>query len=40
MPAATGRPEDAADGLSQLPASPGPAPRRGRGPFGAFDWAR
>jgi cytochrome c biogenesis protein len=40
MPAATGRPEDAADGLSQLPASPGPAARRGRGPFGAFDWAR
>ena len=41
VPAATGRPEDAADGLSQLPASPGPAPRRGgRGPFGVLDWAR
>jgi len=41
VPAATGRSEDAADGLSQLPASPGPAPRRGgRGPFGTLDWAR
>jgi cytochrome c biogenesis protein len=41
VPAATGRPEDAADGLSQLPASPGPAPHRGgRGPFGTLDWAR
>jgi cytochrome c biogenesis protein len=43
VPAATGRPEQAADGQPP-PRATGPAPRSGvpatRGPFGIYDWAR